>query len=215
MEEIKNTPLPTFVNEVKPGDIKYVDRNGDGKVDNEDRYVMGNPFPRFTFGFNYTLNWKGFDAYVLVQGVGKRSLYLRGESVEAFHNNWDNVYRQHLDRWTPTHPNASYPRLTIGAASTNNNAGSDFWLLDAAYARLKNAQLGYSLPAHLVRKAGIEKCRFYVSGQNLFTVSKMDNGYDPEVTELNNSLQISNSHSNSGRVYPTLKVIAVGLDVNF
>jgi TonB-linked SusC/RagA family outer membrane protein len=215
LEDIKNSPLPTFVNEVKPGDIKYVDRNKDGKVDNEDRYVMGNPFPRYTFGLNYTLNWKGFDAYVLVQGVGKRSLYLRGEAVEAFHNNWDNVYEQHLDRWTPTHPNASYPRLTIGAASSNNNAGSDFWLLDAAYARLKNAQLGYSLPASLLRPIGIEKCRFYVSGQNLFTLSTMDNGYDPEITELNNSLGISNSHSNSGRVYPTLKVIAFGLDVNF
>jgi TonB-linked SusC/RagA family outer membrane protein len=215
LEDVKASPLPSFVNEVHPGDIKYVDRNKDGTINNDDRYIMGNPFPRYTFGLNYSVNWNGFDASILVQGVGKRSLYLRGEAVEAFHNNWDNVYTQHLDRWTPTHPGADYPRLTVGAASTNNNAGSDFWLLDAAYARLKNAQIGYSLPAGLLRGAGIEKCRFYLTGQNLLTWSKMDNGFDPEVTELNNSLQISNSNSNSGRVYPTLRVIAVGLDVTF
>jgi TonB-linked SusC/RagA family outer membrane protein len=215
LQDIKDHPKPTFVNEVHPGDIKYVDRNQDGKIDNNDRYIMGNPFPRYTFGFNYGLNWKGFDAYVLVQGVGKRTLYLRGEGVEAFHNNWDDVYKQHLDRWTPTNPDASYPRLTTGAASTNNNAGSDFWLLNAAYARLKNLQLGYSLPGRLLQPIGIEKCRFYITGQNLFTLTKMNNGFDPEITELNSSLQISNSNSNSGRVYPTLKVFAVGVDVNF
>jgi TonB-linked SusC/RagA family outer membrane protein len=215
LEDIKGSPIPSFVNEIKPGDIKYVDRNKDGKINNDDRYIMGNPFPRYTFGFNYSLNWNGFDLNVLIQGVGKRSLYLRGEAVEAFHNNWDDVYEQHLDRWTPTHPNASYPRLTIGAASTNNNVGSDFWLLNAAYARLKNAQIGYTLPANLLKSVGVQKCRFYLSGQNLLTVTKMDNGFDPEISELNNSLQISNTSSNSGRVYPTLKVIAVGLDINF
>jgi hypothetical protein len=67
----------------------------------------------------------------------------------------------------------------------------------------------------LLNRVGIEKCRFYITGQNLFTLTKMDNGFDPEITELNSSLQISNSNSNSGRVYPTLKVIAVGVDVNF
>lgn len=215
LEDIKGSPKPTFVNEVHPGDIKYKDRNQDGKIDNNDRYIMGNPFPRYTFGFNYSVTWKGFDLNLLIQGVGKRTLYLRGEAVEAFHNNWDNVYEQHIDRWTPTNPDASYPRLTIGAASTNNNAGSDYWLLNAAYARLKNLQLGYSLPNRLLSKAGIEKCRFYLTGQNLFTVSALKNGFDPEITELNNSLQISNGHSNSGRVYPTLKVIAIGVDVNF
>jgi TonB-linked SusC/RagA family outer membrane protein len=215
LEDIKGSTKPTFVNEVHPGDIKYKDRNKDGKIDNDDRYVMGNPFPRYTFGFNYSVSWKGFDLYALIQGVGERTLYLRGEAVEAFHNNWDDVYEQHLDRWTPTNPGASYPRLTIGAASTNNNAGSDFWLLNAAYARLKNVQLGYSLPDNLLKKVGIEKCRFYLTGQNLVTLTGMKNGFDPEITELNNSLQISNSNSNSGRVYPTLKVFAVGVDVNF
>jgi hypothetical protein len=88
-------------------------------------------------------------------------------------------------------------------------------LLNAAYARLKNAQVGYTFPASTLKSIGVEKCRLYLSGQNLLTLTKMDNGFDPEISELNNSLQISNTSSNSGRVYPTLKVIAVGLDINF
>jgi TonB-linked SusC/RagA family outer membrane protein len=213
--EIDKGPRSAFVNQLKPGDIKYVDRNKDGVIDNKDRYVMGNPFPRYTFGFTYTAAWNGFDATIFFQGVGKRSLYLRGEGVEAFHNNWDDVYQEHLDRWTPAHPYAKYPRLTIGTESTNTEQGSDFWLLNAAYARLKNIQLGYTIPSKLIKKAGIEKIRVYFTGQNLFTFTKMNNGFDPEISELNNSLRISHTDSNSGRVYPNVKVVAFGLDINF
>ncbi|WP_298709615.1 TonB-dependent receptor [uncultured Chitinophaga sp.] len=216
LEDIKNSPKPSFVNEVKPGDIKYVDRNGDGIIDNRDRFVMGNPFPRFTFGLNYSVNWKGFDASIFIQGVGKRNVYLRGEGVEAFHNNWDNVYSQHIDRWTPNNPNADYPRLTIGTASVNNNANSTFWLENAAYARLKNAQIGYTLPASFTNKAKIQKMRIYLTGQNLFTVTGMKNGMDPELTEFNSTLNLNAlSSSTSGRIYPVQKVWAVGLDINF
>jgi TonB-linked outer membrane protein, SusC/RagA family len=214
-DEISKSIIPSFVNSVQPGDIKYVDRNKDGRIDNNDRYIMGNPFPRYTFGFNYSATWKGFSLNLLVQGVGKRALYIRGEGVEAFHNNWDNLYQQHLDRWTPTHPNASYPRLTIGSASTNNIVGSDFWLLNAAYARLKNVQLGYSFNNHILEKWRIAGLMIYITGQNLFTITKMNNGFDPELNELNNSLQISNTHANSGRVYPNMRVLAAGLNVSF
>jgi len=216
LDDIKNSPKPTFVNQVKPGDIKYVDRNQDGVIDNNDRFVMGNPFPRYTFGFNYAVNWKGFDASIFIQGVGKRNVYLRGEGVEAFHDNWDNVYAQHIDRWTPNNPDAAYPRLTIGTESVNNEANSTFWLFNAAYARLKNVQLGYTLPASLTGKVNIEKCRIYLTGQNLLTVTGMNVGLDPEVTEFNNSLNLNQlSSASSGRIYPVQKVWAVGLDINF
>lgn len=214
-DEISKSVIPSFVNSVKPGDVKYVDRNKDGKIDNDDRYVMGNPFPRYTFGFNYSASWKGFDVNILLQGVGKRAMYIRGEGVEAFHNNWDDLYVQHLDRWTPTHPNVTYPRLTIGSASTNNIVGSDFWLLDASYARLKNAQIGYSFNEKLLSRTGISRLRVYLTGQNLFTITKMNNGFDPEITELNNSLQISNTNANSGRIYPNTRVLAAGVDISF
>jgi TonB-linked SusC/RagA family outer membrane protein len=217
LEETQNGPKPGFVanGEVKPGDIRYVDRNGDGAIDEQDRFVLGNPFPRYTYGASYSVAWKGLDLLLFLQGVGKRSLYLRGEAVEAFHNNWENVYEQHLDRWTPTNPDATYPRLTIGGASTNNNAGSDFWLQNAAYVRLKNVQLGYSLPAVLTRKAGLERVRFYLTGQNLATLTRMKVGFDPEVTEFNNSLQTTDGKVSSGRIYPNFKTYAVGLDVRF
>ncbi|WP_343703969.1 TonB-dependent receptor [Chitinophaga sp.] len=216
LEDIKNSPKPAFVNEVKPGDIKYVDRNGDGVIDNNDRFVMGNPFPRFTFGLNYGVTWEGFDASIFIQGVGKRNVYMRGEGVEAFHNNWDNVYSQHKDRWTPNNPYADYPRLTIGTASVNNNANSTFWLENGAYARLKNAQIGYTLPASLTSRAKIQKVRIYLTGQNLLTVTGMKNGFDPELTEFNNTLNLNQlSSATSGRIYPVQKVWAVGLDINF
>lgn len=217
LDEIEIGPKPGFVanGAVSPGDIRYVDKNADGVINERDRFVIGNPFPRYTFGLTYGLTWKGFDFSLFIQGVGKRNLYLRGESVEAFHNNWENVYEQHLDRWTPTNPNATYPRLTIGTASTNNNAGSDYWLLNAAYARLKNIQLGYSLPGSLTKRIGLNNMRVYLTGQNLLTITEMNNGYDPEISEFNSSLDTSDGKVNSGRVYPNLKVYALGVDISF
>ncbi|HYG37353.1 MAG TPA: TonB-dependent receptor [Cytophagales bacterium] len=216
-EEIEAGPKPGFVanGAVLPGDIRYVDKNGDGIINEQDRFVLGNPFPRYTFGFNYTAEYMGFDLNIFIQGVGKRNLYLRGESVEAFHNNWENVYEQHLDRWTPTNPDASYPRLTIGTASTNNNVGSDYWLLNAAYVRLKNVQLGYTIPGSITNAIGVKKVRFYITGHNLITLTKMNNGFDPEISEFNSNLDTSDGKVNSGRVYPNSKVYALGLDINF
>ncbi|GAB3298214.1 SusC/RagA family TonB-linked outer membrane protein [Hymenobacter tenuis] len=218
-EEVAAGPQPDFVapGSVRPGDIRYVDRNGDGRINQDDRFILGNPFPRYTFGATYTADYKGFDLLVFVQGVGKRSLYIRGEGVEAFHNNWENVYTQHLDRWTPTNADASYPRLTIGTASTNNIQGSDYWLRDAAYARLKNVQLGYSLPADLTGKVGIKRLRIFASGQDLFTITKLKKiGFDPEVSEFSESIGFGGGGgSSSGRVYPAVRVVSLGLDVSF
>jgi len=199
-----------------------VDRNGDGRINQDDRFILDNPFPRYTFGATYSADYKGFDLLVFVQGVGKRSVYLRGEAVEAFHNNWENVYAQHLDRWTPTNTDAEYPRLTIGTAASNNNAVSDYWLRDASYARLKNLQLGYTLPTDFTKKAGIQRARLYVSGQDLFTISKMRSiGFDPEVTEFNESVGAGvtsgalDGKVSSGRIYPSVRVVSLGLDVSF
>ena len=217
MEEVNAGPKPAFVapGTVRPGDIRYVDRNGDGVINQDDRFILGNPFPRYTFGATYTADYKGFDLLVFVQGVGKRSLYIRGEGVEAFHNNWENVYQQHLDRWTPTNPNGSYPRLTIGTASTNNNQGSDYWLRDGAYARLKNVQLGYTLPAMLTKKAYIQRLRIFASGQDLFTISHLKNiGFDPELSEFSESVGTGGGVGSSGRVYPAVRVVTLGVDIS-
>jgi TonB-linked SusC/RagA family outer membrane protein len=216
LEEVNAGPKPSFVapGTVRPGDIRYVDRNGDGIINQDDRFILANPFPRYTFGATYSADYKGFDLLVFVQGVGKRSLYIRGEGVEAFHNNWENVYQQHLDRWTPTNPNGDYPRLTIGTASTNNNQGSDYWLQNGAYARLKNVQLGYTLPATLTKRAAVQRLRLFASGQDLFTLSHLKKiGFDPEISEFSESVGTGGGRGSSGRVYPAVRVMTLGLDI--
>ena len=206
--EVANGPKQMFnAAGAKPGDLRYVDKNGDGVINEEDRFILGNQFPRYTYGLTYTANWKGLDLNVFLQGVGKRSTWIRGEAVEAFHNsNEGPVMDFHIDRWTPANPDAEYPRLTIGTESANNAAKSDFWIQDASYLRLKNVQLGYTIPSKYTEKIGINKFRAYVTGQNLLTLTKLKAGYDPE---------INSGAATSGRIYPVTKVLAFGLNVNF
>lgn len=212
-EEVANSPTPIFATSVKPGDLRYVDRNQDGSIDYEnDRFILGNAFPRHIFGFSYGAKWKGFDFSFLLQGVGSRSQWVRGEIVEAFHNsNEGPVLNRHLDRWTPANTDATYPRLTVGSESVNNAARSDFWIFDASYVRLKNIQLGYNLPESLVSKAGLTGLRLYVTGFNVFTLTRFDVGLDPEV----NAGLASGGASYSGRVYPVARVFSAGVNVNF
>ncbi|MEO2073545.1 MAG: TonB-dependent receptor [Zunongwangia sp.] len=205
-DEINNSATPIFSSNVKPGDIKYLDRNGDGEIDYEnDRFILGNAFPRYTFGATYAMDWNGFDFSVFIQGVGKRQQWLRGEIVEAFHNNNEGpVFERHLDRWTPENLDASYPRLTVGAESVNNAAKSDFYIYDAQYLRIKNLQIGYTLPDAAVHNIGLESTRLYLTGLNLLTFSPLnDLGVDPE------------SVGSSGRVYPVTRVFSIGLNINF
>ncbi len=189
----------------KPGDIRYIDKNGDGLIkESDDRYVLGNRFPRYTYGFHYDFTWKGLDFSMLWQGVGMRSVWLRGESVEAFHNNNEGpVFNFHIDRWTPNHTDATYPRLTVGAESANNAAKSDFWIFNAAYLRLKNVQLGYAFPQSLLNSASVKSLRLYATVQNAYTFTKMVGGWDPETAD------------GSGRIYPVSRVFAVGVNIKF
>jgi hypothetical protein len=156
---------------------------------------------------------------MLWQGVGKRVQYLRGDIVEAFHNNEEHAFVQHKDRWTPTNPDATYPRLTASTSSNSNNtAYSDYWLFDTKYLRLKNLQVGYSLPKSLISKAGIQNLRIYFSAQNLVTFSPKrfrKIGIDAEFTQFDNKLHFSNYDPIAGRNYPNAKVLAAGIDIKF
>ncbi|MCH7409090.1 TonB-dependent receptor [Belliella sp. DSM 111904] len=208
-EQIAGSPTPIFTNSVQPGDIRYVDRNNDGVINyEEDRFVLGHAFPRYTFGVTYATSFKGFDFSIFIQGVGERSQWVRGEIIEAFHNNNEGpVFKRHLDRWTPENLDASYPRLTVGAESVNNAARSDFYIFNAQYLRIKNVQLGYTLPSTLVSKIGLGQARLYVTGFNLLTFSPlMDIGLDPETY---------GGAGSNGRVYPVSRVISTGIDINF
>lgn len=214
-EEIRNSALPLGAN-VKPGDVKYVDRNGDGVIDDNDRYILGNAFPRYTFGFNYMFSWRGVDFNMLWQGVGKRDMALRGEMIEPFHGSYYYVMFEHqLDYWRPDNTDAKYPRLINSASPSYTNnyiLGSDRNIYNAAYLRLKNIQLGYTLPRTITQKVGINRFRMYVTGQNLLTFTK--NGFiDPESSEFGNNMNASGA--NSGRNYPTLKYYGVGFEIEF
>ncbi|RYE22254.1 MAG: SusC/RagA family TonB-linked outer membrane protein [Sphingobacteriales bacterium] len=213
LNEVTTGPKPTGLT-VAPGDIRYVDVNSDGVIDANDLFVLGNPYPRYTFGVTYDLTYKQFDLNIFLQGVGKRSMFLRGELVEPFHFNYSQVMYQHqLDYWTPQNPDAQYPRLAASGSSSNINnfrRGSDLYLYDASYIRLKNIQVGYTLPSSIAKKVGMKKVRAYVSGQNLLTLSGID-FIDPESTEFDNGRGVGGA--NSGRGYPTPVYYGVGLDV--
>ncbi|SHM29588.1 SusC/RagA family TonB-linked outer membrane protein [Flavobacterium saccharophilum] len=214
-EQIQGAAVPAGLN-VQPGDNRYVDVNKDGKIDDNDKFVFGNPFPRYTFGATYNLEYKNFDLSIFIQGVGKRTMMIRGELVEPFHYNYGmTMYTHQLDYWTPQNPDARYPRLANNGTQSNTNNfrnGSDMYLYDGAYARLKNVQLGYSLPSDVVKNLGIGSFHMYVSGQNLLTLSKVK-FVDPELSEFNNSM--SPSGANSGRAYPTLVYYGLGIDIGF
>ena len=185
------------------GDIRYVDVDGDKKLTGSDRVVLGNPIPRFTNSLELYGAFKGFDLVVFLQGVGKRDGYVSGWTAYPFQNA-STALVQHLDRWSEANPNpnAAYPRLSINQQS-NNLQPSSFWLLNAAYMRLKTIQLGYTLPDKLLKGTGIAGISFFANGNNIFTISKMPIGVDPESPE-----SIQNS-------VPLLSTYTFGVNVKF
>lgn len=217
-EDIANSALPVGAS-VQPGDVKYKDQNGDKVINEKDRVVLGNAFPRYTFGFTYSLAWKGFDLNIMLQGVGKRTQLLRGELIEPFHSNYSYcIYQHQLDFWTPTNPDARWPRLAApGSASATNNWSlpGDNHLLNAAYLRIKNIQLGYTLPKSLTQKFGVQKLRVSVNTENPLTFCK-NSFIDPESSEFGSNMGgIGGQGGNSGRNYPTLSYYGFGLDIEF
>lgn len=215
LEEIEGAAVPVGLT-VVPGDNRYVDINEDGVIDDDDKVIFGSPFPRFTYGFTYNMAVKNFDLNLFIQGVGKRTMMLRGEMIEPFHYNYGmTMYEHQLDHWTPQNPDARYPRLADNGTQSNTNnyrRGSDMYLYDGAYLRLKNVQLGYTLPSNVTDNLGMQKFRAYVSGSNLLTLSKVK-FVDPELSEFNSNLR--SGGANSARAYPTMVYYGLGLDITF
>lgn len=184
-----------------PGDIIYKDVNGDGVINADDRVVIGNQVPRFTFGLSFSAQYKDFDLNLFLQGVGKADVFLYRDAVWAFYNA-GKIQTWQLDYWTPDNPDAKYPRL-IAQTSHNNFENSSYWVYNSAYARLKNAQIGYTLPEGLMARTFIEKLRIYVSGENLLTLDHMPKGWDPE------------RPSGTANVYPISSTYVFGIDLTF
>jgi TonB-linked SusC/RagA family outer membrane protein len=177
--EIQGAPTITGYNP-KPGDVRYKDLNGDGVIDPLDIAPIGRNNPSIPFGATLGARWKGFDATLLFQGVLNRSIYLSGASEYAFANGgFGNAFEQHLDRWTPQNPNASYPRVTLGG-NPNNFQGSSYWVRNNNYLRLKNVEVGYTVPLSLSKRVRLQGVRFFFNGTNLLTFSQFSR-VDPEV----------------------------------
>jgi TonB-linked SusC/RagA family outer membrane protein len=214
LDDITNGAKPAGLN-VQPGDNRYVDINKDGVIDDNDKFVYGNGFPRLTFGFTYNVAVKGFDLSLFLQGVGKRTMFVRGEQVEPFHVNYSQVIYQHqLDYWTPQNPNARYPRLVASGSQSNENnfrRGSDMYLFDGKYLRVKNVQIGYTLPSGVTKVIGMKKVRTYITGQNILTFSGMK-FIDPESSELSGAVRANGA--NSGRSYPLPIYYGFGIDIS-
>uniref|UniRef100_A0AB33JNP8 TonB-dependent receptor n=5 Tax=unclassified Prevotella TaxID=2638335 RepID=A0AB33JNP8_9BACT len=191
---------PKRTNQEKVGDIRYKDFNDDGKITAADRKVIGKNFPSWTGGLNINLYYKNFDLMMLWQSAFDVDAYFTGEAAYAFFNS-GKVLERHLDRWTPEHHNASYPRLTRN--SQTNFATSSFWLEDASYVRLKNITLGYTLPKSLIGKLGLSNAKVFMSGENLLTFDSLD-GIDPEAP-----------FDGRGAFYSNVKKISFGLKVSF
>lgn len=189
----------------QPGDIKYVDVNGDGVVNSDDMTYLGNGnVPEIIYGFNGSLRWNNFDFSFLFQGAGRVQVYLQGGVIQPYFNQGGLPQMWVTDSWTPENTGASLPRLNN---SVHNNPSTDVscvdtYLYDASYLRLKNIELGYSLPAKLLNRVGIKQLRVYVSAQNLFTVSGVPQ-IDPE-----------NTHQ-QGWTYPQMKAYNIGLSLQF
>ena len=206
-EDIANWPKQDF-GTVRPGDIKYRDVNGDGVVNTFDKVAIGYTLvPEINYGFGASLKWKGIDVSVFFSGVGHVTRIIQGQNLFGASSTilrmgqiFEDVAK---NRWTldNQNPNAPYPRLSLNKVD-NNQQLSTYWQRDMSFLRLKDAEIGYTLPESMTKKWGLSKIRFYIQGKNLVTFSDFKL-WDPEV------------NANYGNVYPLIRTFAIGANVNF
>ena len=188
----------------KPGDFKWADLDTNGIINDLDRKVLGNPIPTITYGLTINVVYKGFDLTIFGQGAAGNKIFQGLRRLDILTGNYQT---KALDRWTPEKPSTTYPRLVQNDPNKNFTNPSDFYLESGNYFRLKNLQLGYTLPASISRKAGMQKARIYVMAENLFTITKYT-GYDPEIG--------GGSGSGIDRgIYPQARSFFAGINLGF
>ncbi|HAO49270.1 MAG TPA: SusC/RagA family TonB-linked outer membrane protein [Runella sp.] len=192
----------------KPGDRKYADLNGDKKIDDNDRTIIGRAQPKFLGGISNSFSYKGFELTLFLQGVYGNKILNANRFELEYLNGTNNQDRDMLNRWTPTNTNTDIPR-----ASTTRPANriSSRQIEDGSYLRLKNAQLAYNLPASVIKALNIQSFRVYVTAQNYLTWTKYS-GYDPEVNRFG---QDSRSQGFDYSSYPAAKTLLLGINVGF
>jgi TonB-linked SusC/RagA family outer membrane protein len=207
-----NANCPQFNETVHPGDLRYADINGDGIISDADKTIIGSTVPRYTFSFDASVSFKGIRLSAMFQGVGKVDGYLNTYYVIP-NDQGGTFHVKDLDYWTPENTNAQTPRLTT---ATNNWKDSSFWKRSGSYLRLKNIQLGYDIPRAWLKKLGVKSLYIYGSGENLFTITKFWDGYDPEVNYGGSSGSNYDTVSlGTANNYPQVKTYSVGLNLKF
>lgn len=204
--DIANYPTNTiYGNQVKPGDLRYVDITGDGKVDADDRTLLGNSTPTVNFGFNFSVGYKNFDIMALFQGATGAYGYMDFDAIGAVNGDGQKPAVLWKNRWTPTNTNTDVPRLidNIYGPSMPQNSTTSYWLRSTDYLRLKNLQIGYNVPTELLSGMNITRLRVYYSAQNLFTLTSFLNGWDPEAP------------SGRGSGYPVVMTNSFGINLTF
>ena len=186
-----------------PGDVRFVDVNGDGQITADDRTNIGNGTPDWTYGLNLNADWKGFDFNIFFQGVAGNEVFdgtFRSDVTSGNYPSWM------LGRWTGEGTSNKYPRLALG--DDTNWQVSDLYVCDGSYFRLKNITLGYTLPQNLTRKVCIERLRVYVQAENLATWTKYW-GFDPEISSGATSLGVDRG------IYPQARTFTIGANISF
>ncbi|HEY4154718.1 MAG TPA: SusC/RagA family TonB-linked outer membrane protein, partial [Puia sp.] len=208
-----------------PGDIKFKDLNGDGKIDggkmtlgdHGDLKVIGNTQPRYQYNARIGGSWKNFDIDVFIQGVGSRQYWAPGNIAIPLYQSLDIVYKNQLDYWLPNHTNAKYPspypNNQTGTIGGLLNGGNNFYpqskyLLNLAYCRLKNLTVGYTLPGNLLARYSIQKFRIYLSAEDLGEISNVGAPIDPELTDLGGLNSV-------GRTWPFMRSYSFGVQLSF
>jgi TonB-dependent starch-binding outer membrane protein SusC len=174
-------PTTQAVNKIqpnaKPGDLKFVDFNNDGKINDNDRTNIGDPNPKYTTGFTINLTYKNFDLSIFTIGMFGNKVF---NGNYRFDKSVSNLPAAWLDRWTPDNPGAKYPRFVSTDPNKNTSTVSDFFLENGSFVRVKNLQIGYSIPDDVVRRTKIHGLRLYAAVDNAFTFTKYT-GFDPEI----------------------------------
>jgi len=202
VEEINNSPKQ-YNDNTQPGDLKFLDWNKDGVVNDDDRHVLKGQYPNLNYSFNGSANWKGFDIYFQAQGVEGRKTFVSGWGTIPFvqgampTTDW-------YDRWTPENPSETMPLIYWGNSGPQAiRRNSSWYLQDASYFRLKNITFGYTLPGRLTERINVDQLRVYFSGDNLFTSTNFP-GLDPERGGSTTFVQ-----------YPQNKIVSFGINLKF
>ena len=191
----------------QPGDVRFLDVDGDGDIDDDDRTYIGKGTPDWSFGLNVGFEWKGIDFNMLLQGVVGNQAFNVTRRTDLY---YINLPKTILNRWTGEGTSNSQPRFMFDSPN-NNYRSSDLWVEDASFLRARNVQLGYTLPQKWTQKVAVQRFRVYVQAENLFTLTKYS-GCDPEVTGGNG---FSSDLGVDRGVYPQSRTFSVGVNLNF